>query len=85
MLKTIFAPADEAFQNPTSEMLEGLMKEHPGLKEKTYNNQTVWAKTHAMTPDKMDRLSRNVDENNKPYPLTEEEATPQVPSSDETD
>ena len=47
------------------------------------NKQTTHAKTHAMTPDKMDRSSRMSEGNIQPYPLTEEEATPQVPTSDE--
>ncbi len=85
MLTNIFDPADEAFGNISSGTLEGLMKDFPRLKEKTDNKQTTQAKTHAMTPDKMDRLSRKIEENNKPYPLSEEEATPQVPTSDETE
>ncbi len=48
------------------------------------------SKTHAMTPDKIDRSSRSNGEgkeitirNISPYPLTEEEATPEVPRSEE--
>ena len=47
------------------------------------------SKTFAMTPDKMDRSSRRTYEEqmeegkNCPYPLTEEEATPEVPRSEE--
>ena len=47
------------------------------------------SKTYAMTPDKMDRLSGRTEEAQKeegmdgPYPLTEEEATPEVPRSEE--
>jgi len=85
MLTVIFAPADEASRNISYGTLEGLMKELPRPKEETDNKQITQTKTHAMTPDKMDRLSRKVEENNKPYPLSEEEATPQVPTSDETE
>jgi hypothetical protein len=85
LLAVIFAPADEAFGNISSGTLEGLMKDPSKLKEKTDNKQITQSKTHAITPDKMDRLSRKIEENNKPYPLSEEEATPQVPISDETE
>ncbi|MDA4131297.1 MAG: hypothetical protein OK457_11050 [Thaumarchaeota archaeon] len=84
MSTVIFAPVDETFGNISSGTLEGLIKVHPRLKVTTYTIQTTWAKTHAMTPDKMDRLSRKTEGNILPYPLTEEEATPQVPTSDET-
>jgi hypothetical protein len=43
-------------------------------------------RTHAITPDKMDRASRIAfvaeGEYQKPYPLTEEEATPSVANSE---
>lgn len=38
--------------------------------------------TKSLTPDKMDRSIRDKSEK-KPYPLTEEEATPNVSSSQE--
>jgi hypothetical protein len=84
MSTIIFAPIEETFGNIFPRTLEGLLKEIPKLKEKTDNKQTTWAKTHALTPDKMDRLPRMTGGNILPYPLTEEEATPQVPTSDET-
>jgi hypothetical protein len=80
----IFAPVDETFGSISSGALEGFIEVLPRLKETTDNKQTAWAKTHAMTPDKMDRLSRKTEGSIPPYPLTEEEATPQVPTSDET-
>jgi hypothetical protein len=41
-------------------------------------------KTDAVTPDKMDRTARGKNGGNdeKPYPLTEEEATPTTPESE---
>jgi hypothetical protein len=40
-------------------------------------------KTDALTPDKMDRTQREKDGKKKrPYPLTEEEATPTSPKSE---
>ena len=41
--------------------------------------------THAITPDKMDRTARGrkVANDEMPYPLTEEEATPTIPESEE--
>jgi hypothetical protein len=83
MSTVIFAPVDETFENISYGTLEGL-KVLPRLRQTIDNKQTTWAKTHAMTPDKMDRLSRNTEGNILPYPLTEEEATPQVPTSNET-
>ena len=49
------------------------------------SNLAQKSKTYAMTADKMDRLSRKSEEEgmNCPYPLTEEEATPEVPRSEE--
>ena len=47
------------------------------------------ARTHAMTPDKMDKSSRKTKKEqktegkNKPYPLTEEEATPRYPETEQ--
>ena len=79
----IFAQLDETFGNISSGTLDELIKVLPRLRATIDDKQTTWAKTHAMTPDKMDRLSRNTEGNILPYPLTEEEATPQVPTSDE--
>jgi hypothetical protein len=41
-------------------------------------------KTHALTPDKMDRTARgrNLENIEMPYPLAEEEATPTIPESE---
>ena len=79
MLTTIFTSSYNGFETLPSLNPEGLMKEFTVLKEKN-----LQAKTHAITPDKMDRLSRKTKGNNLPYPLTEEEATPHVPTSNET-
>ena len=79
MLTTILTSSYNGFETLLSLNPEELMKEFPDLKEKN-----LQAKTHAITPDKMDRLSRKTQGNNLPYPLTEEEATPHVPISNET-
>ncbi len=49
------------------------------------NNLKFEEKTNAITPDKMDRSMRGEEAGKKemPYPLTEEEATPSVPESEE--
>jgi hypothetical protein len=41
-------------------------------------------RTHALTPDKMNRTARgrNLDNIEMPYPLSEEEATPTTPESE---
>jgi len=41
-------------------------------------------RTHALTPDKMNRTARgrNLDNVEMPYPLSEEEATPTTPESE---
>ena len=78
MLTTILTLSYNGFETLLSLNPEGLMKEFPDLKE------NLQAKTLAITPDKMDRLSRKMEGNNLPYPLTEEEATPYVPISNET-
>ena len=43
-------------------------------------------RTNAITPDKLDRSMRGkiIGNNDVPYPLTEEEATPSVPESEKT-
>jgi hypothetical protein len=76
MLTTILTSTYNGFETLLSLSPEGLMTEFPDLE--------LQAKTHAITPDKMDRSSRKTEGNNLPYPLTEEEATPHVPISNET-
>ena len=41
-------------------------------------------RTHALTPDKMDRTARgrSLESTEMPYPLAEEEATPTIPESE---
>jgi hypothetical protein len=52
----------------------------PGVRRRKIKDEE---KTHAMTPDKMDRTGKVKGENEKtPYPLTEEEATPTTPESE---
>ncbi|MHB8567741.1 MAG: hypothetical protein ACYC7D_14585 [Nitrososphaerales archaeon] len=48
------------------------------------NNLKFEERTNAITPDKLDRSARGrkVAKDEKPYPLTEEEATPSVPESE---
>ena len=79
--------------NRQPEQLTGRMPNRLEISDPTDNfilqlqvsNLAQKSKTYAMTADKMDRLSRRSEEEgmNCPYPLTEEEATPEVPRSEE--
>jgi hypothetical protein len=55
-------------------------------KTRIRDNLKFEERTNAITPDKLDRSMRGkiVGRNNRPYPLTEEEATPLVPESEKT-
>ncbi len=79
MRTNVLTSGDNGFATLLLLSPEGFVEEFPDLKEENQH-----ARTHAITPDKMNRLSRKTEGYNLPYPLTEEEATPNVPNSNES-